>query len=266
MNKIYIENDEIKNKTIDHNIEIEVVAKNDDFSVNSIKIKVHEDSTLSIHYQAFEEIKLDIFIRVDAHVSFQLNEIRTGKKTKVQYKYYLEEYSNTRVNKFYNSDKMRALDIINLNGIGAKIDYHLKTISSGKEKYDIMIYHNYRNTTSNIINHGVNLEDGSLIFQVTSVVGKGKTNCFVNQQNRIISLNEEECRIRPNLLIEEYEVEANHAALIGKFSDEELFYLQSRGIPYDQAKMILTQGFLRSGMEEEEILTAITEAMNQYWR
>lgn len=48
----------------------------------------------------------------------------------------------------------------------------------------------------------------------------------------------------PNLEIETGEIEgAGHASTTGRFDDEHLFYLQSRGIPEDEARRLVVHGF-----------------------
>ncbi len=48
----------------------------------------------------------------------------------------------------------------------------------------------------------------------------------------------------PNLEIETGEIEgAGHASATGRFDDEQLFYLQSRGIPEDEARRLVVHGF-----------------------
>jgi Fe-S cluster assembly protein SufD len=48
----------------------------------------------------------------------------------------------------------------------------------------------------------------------------------------------------PNLEIETGEiVGAGHASATGRFDDEQLFYLQSRGIPSDEARRLVVRGF-----------------------
>ncbi|ROP41533.1 Fe-S cluster assembly protein SufD [Saccharothrix texasensis] len=48
----------------------------------------------------------------------------------------------------------------------------------------------------------------------------------------------------PNLEIETGEIEgAGHASATGRFDDEQLFYLQARGIPEDQARRLVVRGF-----------------------
>ena len=48
----------------------------------------------------------------------------------------------------------------------------------------------------------------------------------------------------PNLEIETGEIiGAGHASATGRFDDEQLFYLQSRGIPEDEARRLVVRGF-----------------------
>jgi Fe-S cluster assembly protein SufD len=49
----------------------------------------------------------------------------------------------------------------------------------------------------------------------------------------------------PNLEIETGEIiGAGHASATGRFDDEQLFYLQARGIPEDEARRLVVRGFL----------------------
>lgn len=266
MNKLYIENDVIKKKELDESITLLVEEKNDLFTVNRLVFQVKKDTSLWIDYQAFIKTKLEVVIEVSPSVQFDLYEVRSGEKMKIQYQYHLEEYANVKVHKFYCTKQGRELDIIQLNGVSSCISQVVKAIATSEEKYDMIVYHNQEKTESNLVNHGVALEKGSITFNVTSVVPSGKKGCVVSQQNRIITTNQEMCKISPNLLIDEYDVEANHAALIGKFQDEEIFYLESRGIPHPLAIALLTKGFLYSQILNEEMKLKIEEKINEYWR
>jgi Fe-S cluster assembly protein SufD len=71
----------------------------------------------------------------------------------------------------------------------------------------------------------------------------------------------------PNLEIETGEIEgAGHASATGRFDDEQLFYLQARGIPKDEARRLVVRGFFaelinRIGVPElVERLTTEVEA------
>ncbi|MWB97079.1 Fe-S cluster assembly protein SufD [Agromyces seonyuensis] len=71
----------------------------------------------------------------------------------------------------------------------------------------------------------------------------------------------------PNLEIETGDIEgAGHASATGRFDDEQLFYLQSRGIPEDEARRLVVRGFLMEIVQKigdaelEERLVAALEA------
>lgn len=265
MNRIEIVNDIIKDISINDFIECEFIDK-DEYNINNLKIKILKSTELEIIYNNDNSTKLNIFIYVNSDVEFNLYERRYGNGTKIQYKYYIDSNSRVNVYKFNYSKFLKEHDIINLNGKGSSINYINKTISTSCEKYDLVINHNSSNTNSNIINQGVNIENGELQFNVSSFVLNNKKNCVVNQVNRIINLTNNKCGINPNLFIDEEDVIANHAALIGRFSDEEMFYLMSRGLKYDSAINLLIKGFLLSNVNDENFKLNITNVVDKYWR
>jgi Fe-S cluster assembly protein SufD len=69
----------------------------------------------------------------------------------------------------------------------------------------------------------------------------------------------------PNLEILTGEVAgAGHASASGRLDDEHIFYLQARGIPYDEARRLVIRGFLGQLIEKievgeirERVLTAV---------
>jgi len=71
----------------------------------------------------------------------------------------------------------------------------------------------------------------------------------------------------PNLEIETGEIEgAGHASTTGRFDDQQLFYLQSRGIAEDEARRLVVHGFFADIIKKvgvpalEEGLLATVEA------
>jgi Fe-S cluster assembly protein SufD len=69
----------------------------------------------------------------------------------------------------------------------------------------------------------------------------------------------------PNLEIETGEIEgAGHASATGRFDDEQLFYLQSRGVPEQEAHRLVVHGFFADIVKkigvpqiEERLLTSL---------
>ncbi|MCL1899043.1 MAG: Fe-S cluster assembly protein SufD [Promicromonosporaceae bacterium] len=58
----------------------------------------------------------------------------------------------------------------------------------------------------------------------------------------------------PNLEIETGEIEgAGHASATGRFDDEQLFYLMSRGVPEDEARRLVVRGFFGELIDQIEV-------------
>ncbi len=266
MNKIKIVNDNLETININKDISVEYYEQNCLFGINEIKLSITKDSDLDIEINLKKETRLNFNINIKDNVTLNLNILTKGKVGKIKYTYNLNENSYLSVFKFQNIDTIKEMVTVNLNGLNSKVDYNFKTISNNKETYDYNIFHNNKNTISNIKNNGVCIDNGEIIYQVSSFVPKDIINCIVNQNNRIINLTDNKCEIKPNLYIDTNDVEANHSALIGKFSDEEIFYMQSRGIDYYTTLKLLITGFLTSDMKNKKILKEINKNIDLYWR
>ncbi len=262
MNKITVYNDEIKIEN-SGNIEISVGEASKFFNVQSVKVKVLEDTDIVIDVSKVD-IKLDFYINVLKGVKANIYEYKHDGEYKFQYKYYLEEDSYLNIEKINDGRDIKEMTVINLNGERAKVDSNLKTISKNQEKYNFLVYHNAKDTISNIVNNGVNILDGVLEFNVSGFVSNGITGCDINQKGRIINMTENNCIIKPNLFIDEEDVMANHSALIGTFSSDEIFYLMSRGISKKASENLLTKGFLLKGITYYK--ETLEEIINKYWR
>lgn len=160
----------------------------------------------------------------------------------------LDEDAYLEINKIYDLADIWEEVTINLNGENSKVLYNFSTLAHANQTFIININHNNKNTISNVYNHGVVINDSRLYFEVNSVVKKGYTNSMLNQESRIITMGDNYSEIKPNLLIDEYDVNARHAAIIGKFNKEDIFYLMSKGIPYEKANELLIIGFFKNNI------------------
>ena len=254
MNKIVLDSN-IK-YTFDRRINYEYI----DGFIKKIKLRILKDTEVRIECKYKEDIKYDIQIDIDDNVQLKLIEIKKHIDSKIQFKYTLGNNSKIEIIKVNDVKNINEKDIINLNGEYATADLILKTAGIYVEKYDILVNHNKNNTVSNITTNGLNV-DGNIYFTVSAYVPQGKKNCICNQQNRIINLAQKECVIKPNLLIEDVDTTANHSALIGNFTDEELFYIQRLGIDKNTAVKLLIEGFIKNGIDDK-----LVKNLKRYWR
>lgn len=264
MNKINIVNNELKKTKLDKSIECSFDI-NDRYGINVLKLIIKKSTDIELDIEALEELTIEINVLVLDNVTSNIYENINGKKAKIRSKYELKKDSNLIIKKINNIDSIKEQCIFSLNGEKASVKRVLKTISCSNEKYDVIVNHNSRATKSDIINHGVNIEKGTLVFDVSSIVPEDMDKCYVNQSNRIINLTNNKCSISPNMYIDCFDVIANHSAFIGTFKDDELFYLQSRGIDKIEATKLLIRGFLTSELSEEQKET-YNKIIDKYWR
>ncbi len=78
-----------------------------------------------------------------------------------------------------------------------------------------------------------------------------KTNAMQTSRNIVLSEHAKADAI-PNLEIEANDVRCGHAASVGPVDDEAIFYLESRGIPREDAERLIVTGFF------QEVLDRVT--------
>ena len=127
----------------------------------------------------------------------------------------------------------------------AKLNFYLMTITDKKITNEVNVYHQNKNTTSNVICHGISYLKGNLKFSVNGYIKKGMIGSICNQSSRIINLDEGKSLIEPNLFIDEFDSIANHSAYTGPFDNKLLFYLETKGISKKEAFNLLLNGFMK---------------------
>ncbi len=134
------------------------------------------------------------------------------------------------------------------DGPGGELQaFGLYFVDSGQHiEHRLFIDHNAPHTKSNAVYKGGLQGDGAHSVWVGDVlIRKVAEGIETFETNRNLVLTDG-CRADsvPNLEIETGEiVGAGHASATGRFDDEQLFYLQSRGITEDEARRLVVHGF-----------------------
>ena len=95
--------------------------------------------------------------------------------------------------------------------------------------------------------------------------GAQKTNAMQTSRNMVLSESAKADAI-PNLEIEANDVRCGHAASVGPVEEETLFYLQSRGIPREEAERLVVTGFFQEVLDRvalEEVRTGAELAIQE---
>ncbi len=136
---------------------------------------------------------------------------------------------------------------VNLCSENANCNAKCLVVSSAMNSRFIQeIQHLAPNTFSNIANVGVAISKSNITFDTTGKVAKGMSSSKCSQLSRGIVMDDvSSITAKPILLIDEFDCFANHGATIGKMSDEDLFYLMSRGLSKKEAFLLILQGIIQ---------------------
>ncbi|MCR5705312.1 MAG: SufD family Fe-S cluster assembly protein [Acholeplasmatales bacterium] len=136
--------------------------------------------------------------------------------------------------------------VVDLDGDYARYDVeNLAIISGGNQIVKTTTNHNAHNGVSKVYNIGVAIENAEILFDTTGAVQKDMEINDCRQLSKGIVIGENaKITERPILLIDNYNVSAYHGASIGKMSEEQLFYLMSRGISKKDAFMLILNGLI----------------------
>lgn len=135
------------------------------------------------------------------------------------------------------------------NLIGDRSTSELKSVivGTGDQKINLTskIVQYGKETNGYILKHGVMSENASSVFNGIGYIKHGGTKSIANQESRVLMLSEHaRGDANPILLIDEDDVEAGHAASVGRVDPEQLYYLMSRGISQKEAERLVIHGFL----------------------
>jgi Fe-S cluster assembly protein SufD len=116
--------------------------------------------------------------------------------------------------------------------------------------HDTQQNHNAPLTTSDLLFKGAAKDVSRTVWQgmIKSLPQMQKIDGFQASRNLVLS---EKARMDgiPGLEIEADDVRCTHAATFGTLEEEPVFYLMSRGIPRDEAELILIEGFFDELLE-----------------
>jgi Fe-S cluster assembly protein SufD len=98
--------------------------------------------------------------------------------------------------------------------------------------------------TSNLLFKGAVGGQSRSVYTGMIRVGKDARGTNAFQTNRNVKLSDGAwAESVPNLVIENNDVRCSHASAVGPVDEEQLFYLESRGVPSDAAERLIVSGF-----------------------
>ncbi len=174
----------------------------------------------------------------------------------------LENNSSLLVNSL-NKDNSVNVNISLLEN--SSITYNHSVLSNIDSINNFNIKHINSSSSSVINNNGINKNNNKLFFAINGVIPKNLNNIICNQNSKIINFNKGNSKIIPNLIIDSNDIIANHSAYIGEIGEEELFYMQSRGISKEEIRKLIYKAVLLGKMEMDEEKEEFNKIVNEWW-
>ncbi|MFV0425136.1 MAG: SufB/SufD family protein [Bacilli bacterium] len=232
---------------------------------DNMKINVEDNVKAKVFVTFnFTEAELCYEINVKNHANFEMIYIQKNSNNN---KFTSTVASNALYNMFFINLSKYGVNKFDTSLNGEYAEYNLKTacvnLNDTKSEFTINTKHLNKVTSSTAISRSVILSGGKYVNNTTGFIEKGCSLSKCHQDTKAIVLGENaiaECD--PVLLIDEYDVEASHAAAVGQINEDELYYMQSRGLSYEQCLVLLINGFLLSvttNISEENMKDLVIE-------
>jgi Fe-S cluster assembly protein SufB len=107
------------------------------------------------------------------------------------------------------------------------------------------------NTTSRIVSKSISKDTGRSSYRGLVKVARGAHGCKTNVECDALLIGEQaRSDTYPTMDVAESDVRVEHEARVSKVGEEQLFYLQSRGLDEDKARMMIVNGFIEPFVKE----------------
>ena len=161
---------------------------------------------------------------------------------------------------------------IHLDGEEANIALSCIYMGRGNQHHDMttrMLHHVPHCTSSQLI-RGVLDDTARGVFQGKVLVAEGAQKTDGQQMSRALLLSRKaEADAKPELEIYADDVVCSHGATVGELDENHLFYLKSRGIEAEEARMMLIEAFLLDTLEtirEEALAKQLFKAVEGWMK
>ena len=166
-------------------------------------------------------------------------------------------------------DLVRVNETAEFTAPGGDVDLRGVSFADGGQhlEHRLLVDHSVPHCRSNVLyKSALHGDEAHTVWVGDVLIRAGATGTDTYELNRNLLLTPEaRADSVPNLEIETGEIAgAGHASTTGRFDDEQLFYLQSRGIPADVARRMVVRGFFADVVErigvpalEERLMTTI---------
>lgn len=155
-------------------------------------------------------------------------------------------------------------------GHGAEVELNGAYLLKDKRHFDLTtrITHSEIDGITNQLIKGLVKDTATGVFQGRILVERGADGTDARMRHQALILNDgAHIRAKPELEIYADDVQCAHGNTIGALDEEALFFCESRGIPEDAARALLTQAFVMPVadlIEDEKLRDTVTAFLDKH--
>ena len=252
------------NVVIEEPLQYIVISDKEQSLFNHVTIQVGKNSKFNfienyVNNQKEDKDPFSLVSEVVAHEGAQINYSsitnQPGKKRGTILRRGLT-YRDSLIN--WNVVAMDEADVYhdnttNILGDGSEANLKIVTLGVKEQKtyFNSEVVNQGLSSKGDILQHGVLLDRSHIVFNGVGFIVKGATGSNAYQSSRMLTLSSEaKADANPMLLIDENDVMAGHGASLGRIDEEQLYYLQSRGLTRKESSRLLVHGFLSPVISE----------------
>lgn len=159
-----------------------------------------------------------------------------------------------------------------LAGSHARANFRAGYLARQHQTLEFRTFQNHltTDTDSDLLYKGALSGNGHSIYSGLIRIEKGASRSNAFQTNRNIVLSPEaHADSVPNLEIEENDVRCSHASAVGPIDEDQLYYLESKGIPTTLAETLIVRGFFRelaASIRGINLADHIDILVSEYWK
>lgn len=237
-----------------------------------LSLGVNAKATLLEHFAGTLQVQNTLWISLaeGSHLKHSRNSLEAAQLHWQYLAVDIGKHADYLLNNHAAGAGLRRQDIhIRVSGQGANAKLISAAMISGKLALDqqVTLEHLVANGKSKQVVHNIVADGGKCTFNGRIHIHEGANGTDATLANKNLGLGKNATiNTKPELEIYTDDVTCAHGATIGQLSDQELFYLTSRGISPESAQALLSEGFLRQctqGPLAEAALPILINAIKQ---
>lgn len=199
-----------------------------------------------------ENINIDLNVSkviIDIKNKVVINDLNTSWKD-LEIIFNIKVNSSLELNVFKNNAQINYNLIVNMENNSEFIG-NIAYVITENSKIFIQTNMNGSNINNILKTKCITQDKGSVDIQVDGNVLENTINNIMQEDVRILNLNNFENKIKPNMLVSSNEVQADHFTTMSGINSDELFYLKAKGLDNETATKLLEKGFVLEIFNDE---------------